>query len=100
MRQKFCVRGEFLLPEGFSGGFIEAMQLYVEHCKETWDNQPRLPSTLPDEFCFPYLVSKGGESYTTFAIESFRYESLDESLEIESEREEEEIESICTESSQ
>lgn len=96
MRQKFTIRGEFLLPENFNGGFIHALELYVKHCKETWDNQPRLPSMLPDELCFPYLVDKGGESYSTFAIESYKFDNLDDSMEYSESLQEDLEENLCT----
>lgn len=101
MRQKFSLNAEFLLPENFSGGFLEALELYTEHCKKTWDNQPRLPSNLPDSFCFPFVVENGGAAYTTFGIESWRFEDLTEPWEAESALEEQEQEELwLTESSQ
>lgn len=89
MKQKFIIRGEFLLPDNFSGGFLDALDLYAKHCRETWDNQPRFPSSLPDEFCFPFAVRNGGQSYTSFSIESFKFNDLEEPLELDEELQEE-----------
>lgn len=91
MRQKFTVRGEFLLPEDFSGGFREALALYVAHCQENWQSQPKMPSMLPESECFPFLVENGKDAYSTFAIETFRFDSLEDPFDIEAAQEENEI---------
>jgi len=96
MSQKFTVRGEFLLPDNFRGGFLEALDLYTAHCRETWDNQPRLPSTLPDELCFEFLIDQGGKSHSTFAIETFNFEDFNEPMELEEVLQEDLEEKLCT----
>lgn len=100
MRQRLKINAEFLLPEGFTGGYPEALELYTQYIKESWDNQLRYPVTMPDSFCFPYTVNRGGRAYTTFSIESFRYEELGDDIEADEEKQEELENELCLDSDQ
>lgn len=100
MRQKFTMNAEFLLPENFSGGFKEALQLYYDYCMQKWDNNIKYPATLPEELCFDWTVQKGGVAYTSFAIESFRTLDIEDIIDAEEEEQERWENDLCSESSQ
>lgn len=93
-------KAQFLLPEDFSGNFLDALRLYMIYCEENWHNSNvKIPSNLPDEYCFPFMVENGKMAHTTFSIEPFSYGDLLEPIELDMARDEEEIECL-TESNQ
>jgi hypothetical protein len=98
MRQKLKIHGEFLLPEGFSGGFREAFQLYYDYYMKKDDNSVKYPATLPEEFCFQWTVERGGLAYTTFSIESYKLLDIEESIEIDDASDEEWENDLCLDS--
>jgi hypothetical protein len=85
--KKFSMTVEFLLPDDFTGGFTEALAEYVKHSKKK-SKSVKLPSNLPDYWCFPYILDKGGKAYTTYSIEDFAYDNIDGALEEDLERDE------------
>lgn len=80
MKKKFKLNAEFLLPQDFNGGFNEAFELFVEHCKKEWDKQD-IPSNIPENKCFEYILDRTeGKLYTTYSIELFEFNSFDEEM--------------------
>ena len=94
MKSKFSLHAEYLLPDGFEGGFDEAFELFVKHCRKEWKKQAKIPSHLPEKHCFEYVLDQGGTLYTSYAIELFPFSNFTEEDEYEATLEEQENEAL------